>query len=237
MSLARTTARRTFLSSQLQSLRLFPSAPAYGIHSSAATRAAQQQQQQSSPKKQISLNRGDPSVKKWAELSRGQRAVRTASTGASAATILVGLAVTGAVFTFVYLEVIAPDSVTNWFNRAHARVKSDPQCVQLLGAGTIKAYGEETWNRWARNRPIAASVSTDRSGTEHLRVHFNVEGDLDKGVVNLHLIKRPGQKEYEYKYLYLDVAGRSRVYLENVDDTQRIGEGGKKKFLGVRWGW
>jgi len=33
-------------------------------------------------------------VKKWAELSGGQRVVRTASTGASAATILVGLVVT-----------------------------------------------------------------------------------------------------------------------------------------------
>jgi len=61
----------------------------------------------------------------------------------------------GAIFTFVYLEVIAPDSVTNWFNRAHGRVRSDPQCVRLLGGGTIKAYGEETWSRWARNRPIA----------------------------------------------------------------------------------
>ena len=27
--------------------------------------------------------------------------------------------------------------------------------MQLLGGGTIKAYGEPTWNRWARNRPIA----------------------------------------------------------------------------------
>ena len=61
----------------------------------------------------------------------------------------------GAVFTVLYLEVIAPDSVTNWFNRAHDRVKKDPRCVQLLGGGRIKAYGEETGNRWARNRPIA----------------------------------------------------------------------------------
>jgi len=38
-----------------------------------------------------------------------------------------------------------------------------------------------------------------------------VEGDLDQGVVNLHLVKRPGQKEYEYKYLYLDVAGTCKA--------------------------
>lgn len=164
--------------------------------------------------------------------------MRTASTGVSAATILVGVALTGAIVTFVYLEVIAPDSVTNWFNRATDRVRSDPQCVQLLGGGRIKAYGEPTSNRWSRNRPIAASVSRDRSGFEHLRIHFYVEGDLDKGVVNLHLIKRPGDQEYEYKYLFLDVPGRSRVYLENADDTQRHGGDGRKKgFLGVKWGW
>jgi hypothetical protein len=35
---------------------------------------------------------------------------------------------------------------------------------------------------------------------------LQVEGDLDRGVVNLHLIRKPGQA-YEYQYLYLDVAG------------------------------
>lgn len=34
-----------------------------------------------------------------------------------------------------------------------------------------------------------------------------VEGDVDKGVVQLHLVKRPGQEDYDYKYLFLDVQG------------------------------
>lgn len=34
-----------------------------------------------------------------------------------------------------------------------------------------------------------------------------VEGDIDKGVVNAHLVKRPGEHNYEYRYLFLDVAG------------------------------
>lgn len=37
-----------------------------------------------------------------------------------------------------------------------------------------------------------------------------VEGDVDKGVVRLHLVKRPGQDDYDYKYLYLDVKGKYR---------------------------
>lgn len=36
---------------------------------------------------------------------------------------------------------------------------------------------------------------------------LQVEGPLDYGVVNVHLVKRPGQDEFEYKYLALDVKG------------------------------
>lgn len=144
----------------------------------------------------------------------------------------------GTIFTFLYLEVIAPDSTINWFNRAHNRVKKDPQCIQLLGGGRIKAYGEKTQNRWERNRPIASSLTTDRSGTQNLRMHFNVEGDLNKGVVHLHLTKKPGQQmEYSYKYLYLDVSGK-RIYLENTDQAGGGSDGGSRRgFLGVRWSW
>ena len=42
-----------------------------------------------------------------------------------------------------------------------------------------------------------------------LTVLQQVEGDLDKGVVHLHLLRRPGQSDYEYRHLYLDVAGKS----------------------------
>ena len=36
---------------------------------------------------------------------------------------------------------------------------------------------------------------------------IQVEGPRDKGRVNLHMIKRPGAGEFEYKYLALDVEG------------------------------
>lgn len=59
-------------------------------------------------------------------------------------------------FTFLYVEVLSPDSKTTWFNRAVNRVKKDPRCTVLLGdPRTIKAYGEPTSNRWARSRPLA----------------------------------------------------------------------------------
>ncbi len=62
----------------------------------------------------------------------------------------------GGVVTVLYLEVFSTDSKTTQFNRAVDRIKKDPRCLELLGsAKKIKAYGEPTSNRWARNRPLA----------------------------------------------------------------------------------
>ncbi|RPB03637.1 TIM21-domain-containing protein [Choiromyces venosus 120613-1] len=190
----------------------------------------------SSEKRKIALTPGSASSKKWGELSKGQKVVRTASTGANFVTIVVGVVLTGTVLTLLFTEVFAPNSIPNWFNSIHNRIKTDSRCTKLLGE-RIKAYGEPTSNRWARNRPIASSIRKDRHGIEHLIMHFNVEGTIDKGVVNAHLTKRPGESNYEYKYLFLDVPGKPRVYLENESDRDS-GEGGKKKGLfGVQWGW
>ena len=43
-----------------------------------------------------------------------------------------------------------------YFNRAVDRIKKDHRCLELLGdSKKITAYGEETWNKWRRARPIA----------------------------------------------------------------------------------
>jgi import inner membrane translocase subunit TIM21 len=56
----------------------------------------------------------------------------------------------------LYLDVFAPDSKTRQFNLAVDRIKRDARCVALLGdSKRIRAYGEPTANRWARNRPLA----------------------------------------------------------------------------------
>ncbi len=57
---------------------------------------------------------------------------------------------------FLYSEVFSPNSKVSYFNRAVDRIKADPRCVELLGESKkITAYGEETWNKWRRARPIA----------------------------------------------------------------------------------
>ena len=82
--------------------------------------------------------------------------------------------------------------------------------------------------------------------------------------MQLHLVKRPGQDDYDYKYLYLDVKGmdehcyipavstavaaiqqanqgsgplgQHRVYLENSDDKPTTPRREKRGLFGVRWG-
>ena len=137
---------------------------------------------------------------------------------------------------FLYKEVFAADSKTTIFNRAVDRIRADSKTLELLGdRKTISAHGEPTNNKWARARPIASNVQIDAHGTEHFRMHFNVEGSEKKGVVTLHMVKRPGNADYEYQLLVLDVAGSPRHYLE--DASTKTPKGSKPtltRWLGVK---
>lgn len=152
----------------------------------------------------------------------------------------------------MYTEVFSPDSKTAHFGRAVDQVKNDPRCTEILGdSKKITAFGEASWNKWRRNRPIAlvefhssysstnskprSNISKDQRGVEHLIMHFNVEGPLNEGVVNLHMIKRPSDDEFIYKYLALDVRGHQRIYLENADASADSPAKNKSKFFGVSW--
>ena len=136
---------------------------------------------------------------------------------------------------FLYQEVFSADSKTRHFNQAVDQVRADPRALELLGSKkTIRAFGEPSGSKWTRNRPLASSIQRDRTGIEHFRMHFNVEGSERSGVVSLHMVKSPGDALYQYRFLALDVPGHPRLYLENAD-----GSGEKKKpgfrMLGVQW--
>jgi hypothetical protein len=67
----------------------------------------------------------------------------------------------------LYTEVFSLDSKTHHFNKAVDQVKKDPRCTELLGdSKKITAYGEPTWNKWARARPIAYVFSVTGLGRE-----------------------------------------------------------------------
>ncbi|KAI1163338.1 import inner membrane translocase subunit tim-21 [Nemania serpens] len=172
----------------------------------------------------------------WSELSVAEKASRATQQSFNFGVILVGLVLTGGVGYFLYQDVFSPDSKTAYFNRAVDRIKKDPACLAVLGeAKKITAHGEETANKWRRARPIASTLSTDAKGNEHLVMQFYVEGPLNDGAVNVHLVKRAGHNEFEYKYLFIDVRGHQRIYLENAD-TKPSSSGLKKlRLFGVNW--
>lgn len=62
-----------------------------------------------------------------------------------------------------------------------------------------------------------------------------VEGPLNKGVVRLHMIRRPSQHDFQYKYLAVDVEGHPRIYLENTNASSISVGKSKTKLFGVQW--
>jgi import inner membrane translocase subunit TIM21 len=49
------------------------------------------------------------------------------------------------------------------------------------------------------------------------------------------MIKRPTEHEFEYKYLFLDVKGHQRIYLENTNAASNSVGKRKTKLFGVQW--
>ncbi|KAK2741556.1 mitochondrial import inner membrane translocase subunit tim21 [Myotisia sp. PD_48] len=187
------------------------------------------------PRKPITVTTDDGRIK-WGELSQREKAARATQQSANFVIILVGAVMTGYVFTFLYKDVFAPDSKTNQFNRAVRLVKDDDRCIELLGdKNKIRAYGEASWNKWTRNRPVATTIETDNSGNEHMRMHFNVSGPLNDGIVRMHLVKPAGEQEFEYRLLALDVQGHRRLSLVDVEQAKNESRKAGSTLFGIRW--
>ncbi|RDL33606.1 Uncharacterized protein BP5553_07974 [Venustampulla echinocandica] len=172
----------------------------------------------------------------WGDLSPREKASRTTQQTFNFGMMIIGAILTGGVAYVMYTEVFSLDSKTAHFNRAVDQIKNDTRCTDLLGnRKKITAYGEPNMSKWATARPIASRIEKDRRGVEHLKMHFNVEGPLNKGVVNIHMTKGPSDDEFVYKYLALDVKGHQRIYLENADATVDSPAKNKTKLFGISW--
>ncbi|PGH18696.1 hypothetical protein AJ80_04349 [Polytolypa hystricis UAMH7299] len=187
------------------------------------------------PRKKITVTTDDGRLR-WGELSRGEKAARATQQSVNFLVIIVGAVMTGGVFTFLYMDVFAPDSKTRQFNRAVDSIKDDPRCIELLGdSKKIRAYGESTWNKWTRNRRIATTIQKDRLGRDHLKMHFNVSGPRNDGVVRVHMIKNQETNEFEYNILALDVQGHPRVSLVDAEATAKVSKKAGSTIFGIQW--
>ncbi|KAL2109546.1 hypothetical protein VUR80DRAFT_2324 [Thermomyces stellatus] len=199
------------------------------------------------PRKSQSSGSGRRSVapsshNEWRGMMERKKVAQAARTGFDFSFILLGLCLTASVFYLLFQEVFAPDSKVANFSRSVDLVKKDPECQRLLGdPKKIFAHGEETYNKWRRARPIASTITTDRDGVDHLMMKFYVEGPLNRGLVQLHMIRHPkqGDGDFEYKYLFVDIKGHNRIYLKNADEEKKKAAAAarkKTKFLGINWG-
>ncbi|KAI1612971.1 TIM21-domain-containing protein [Exophiala viscosa] len=171
----------------------------------------------------------------WSDLSTGEKAARGTQQTFNFLLVAAGLVGTITISYLLYTELFAPESSTIQFNAAVNRIKASPECRALLGPSSqIKAYGEPTSNKWARARPLAHSTETDRFGTTHLRMHFNVEGPEGMGIVSVHMTKPREGDRLDYQLLSLTVKGHETVYLEN-KDAERGVKGKVGKMFGVQW--
>ncbi|RAH67515.1 protein tim21 [Aspergillus aculeatinus CBS 121060] len=170
----------------------------------------------------------------WGELSGREKVARATQQSVNFLVVVAGAVLTGGVFYLLYTEVFSPNSKTWQFEKAVERIKDNPRCTDLLGdRREIKAYGDSTWSRWARNRPIATSVFQDRMGREHLKMNFHVEGPLNTGIVFVHMMKPLDQYEWEYQLLALEVKGHPRVVLEQAREKPGVGKA--LKIFGIQW--
>lgn len=171
---------------------------------------------------------------RWADLSGGEKVARATQQSVNFTVVLVGAILTGGAFTLLYLEVLSPNSKTWQYEKAVERIKDDVRCTDILGdRREIAAFGESTWSRWARNRPVASTIEKDRIGREHLKMNFNVEGPLNSGVVYLHMVKPHEVNEWQYRLLALDVKGHKRIFLEQHED--RGGALKPLRIFGIQW--
>ncbi|KAL1975801.1 hypothetical protein VTN31DRAFT_4193 [Thermomyces dupontii] len=186
-------------------------------------------------RKQITVL-SDDGTYKWAELSGREKVARATQQSFNFLLVALGVVMTGGVCTFLYLDVFSPNSKTRQFDIAVDRIRNDPRCTTLLGEGKkIAAYGESTWSKWVRNRPIATKVDKDELGREHLVMRFNVEGPLNRGVVHLHMVRPAEEKNFQYRILALDVPGHPRIFLERNSDSSLGGKKSPLKIFGIRW--
>ncbi|KAF9886684.1 hypothetical protein FE257_011198 [Aspergillus nanangensis] len=189
---------------------------------------------QSTPRRRTVGVLSDDGRYDWEVLSGKEKVARATQQSFNFMIIIAGAALTGGVFYLLYTEIFSPNSRTWQYEKAVERILDDTRCTDILGdRREIKAYGEATTSRWARNRPIATSLEKDRLGREHLRMNFHVEGPRNSGIVFVHMMKPLDKSEWEYQLLALDVKGYSRVILEQAHNKPGVGQA--LKIFGIQW--
>jgi import inner membrane translocase subunit TIM21 len=52
----------------------------------------------------------------------------------------------------------------------------------------------------------------------------------------VHMVRKQSESEFAYRYMYMDVPGRQRLWLENADNDPKSTAKGKTKIFGYTFG-
>jgi import inner membrane translocase subunit TIM21 len=135
----------------------------------------------------------------------------------------------------MYTQVFSRHSHTNHFNHAVKRIKTNPECTDLLGPPeSIAAYGHtiQRWRRQAGPTPYISETKDPKTGIQQLRMRFLVKGSKGEGWVTLHMQWDENDMEYRYLLLSLDVEGHGRIILEGAKASTPRSSG---TLFGIKW--
>jgi len=186
-------------------------------------------------RRQITVANDDGRVR-WTDLSPAEKVARSTQQTFNFGIVLLGVFMTGGVFLLLFTDVFAFNSKTRHFDRAVEILKDDVRVTDLLGPrDKLYARGTAVGNGWTRNHELVSRTYTDAAGVEHLEMNFLIDGPLKKGLVDLHLVKKPGQDEYEYKRFVLNLKDHPPLYLVNTDPLKGDGKKQGLRLFGVQW--
>uniref|UniRef100_A0A1Q3F957 Mitochondrial import inner membrane translocase subunit Tim21 n=1 Tax=Culex tarsalis TaxID=7177 RepID=A0A1Q3F957_CULTA len=142
----------------------------------------------------------------------GERVKENTKTASYLGVILVGVAVTGALFYMTFRELFSSNSPNNIYTDALDRVKNENRVKDALGA-PIKGFGEES--RRGR-RTHVAHTSYIKDGVQYIRMQFYVQGIRNKATVHLEKkMNESGNYEYRYLFVQLDYYPHTTIILED----------------------
>ncbi|KAK8207475.1 mitochondrial import inner membrane translocase subunit TIM21 [Phyllosticta capitalensis] len=171
----------------------------------------------------------------WEELSTREKAARSTQQSFNFALVIAGIVATGALVYVMFTEIISPEGTTNQLHRALDKIKKDPRCVEVLGDPKQIVEFSTNANPRARHWTVPSQREKDKAGNLHLTMRFNVKGPLNQGAVQLHMVQKPGESEFEYQTLTLDVPGHRRIYLENAEPLSQSLKRKTGKLFGIKW--
>ncbi|OZJ06679.1 hypothetical protein BZG36_00394 [Bifiguratus adelaidae] len=151
--------------------------------------------------------------KQWSELTT---VVESTKATANVSIIALGVGLLGALSYLVFTELFSSNSHTHIYSDALDRIRSNMDVKARLGA-PIKDYAQPDDGKLRRRRRIIYRVYKDQLGREHLFMRVYLEGSDADGVAAMEMVKNR-RKNWEYKYLYVDVPGEGlpsqRVFVE-----------------------